>query len=158
MTKNPSRIVRISLTAKELQAACYLLESLNIEKMPDLFHFLLIDYSRINRETELRYGKDRKDRRLAKKLENEKIESLCRMSDEELTNWLVEIGYNPPDQVRAPGDPIIIQYRVKTNPITGEKELFKYNFDTQSSSITYSYQMFINLGELLKDLKKKKLI
>lgn len=85
-----------------------------------------------------------------------KVENMRLKSDDELTEYLTDIGYFEPDTVSDVGE--YIQHRIMTNDTTKEREYWQLRFNPRTKSYSYKAQIFSTFDELIKDLRKSKFL
>jgi len=150
--------ILLKLGEKEWQGVQSLLEDSLTDSAPELLRRLIADEIDRRRDFAARYGGNfkpagKKETREAKA--DMAAERLKKMSDASLSAYLIEIGYSPPDKEKEGAPGTWEEYRVLTEPETGQRKYIERHFIRASSETAYRRDIF-TLDELIEDLKKEK--
>jgi hypothetical protein len=139
----------------EIEAIEMLLLVFGKKNPQDLFRYLLTSAYQTENDKRLKYGYERNLRMAKKDDQNIKISMIESMTDEELTNHLIEIGYFPAPALCNSSTGSWQYNLIKTTPRGRFWQIINKNPKTGKVSYQADVMTWV---ELINDLKKKKLI
>lgn len=158
MNDNNKSIVRAVFSEKESESLKFLMEVFNMSKPHDLLRFLVARTFQDEKNNQLRYGRSTRlqDKDIMKMQSEARENALLAMSNEELTDELIKIGYSPANAGMEGNENLIVTYQV--DDFQGARWYMQYIYDKSQGGKITSSATLLNMGELISDLKKKKLL